>query len=59
MPYLRSKKTCIFNTISCRVCSYISFTTKGVWSIFLLKDLIHKNWIEIPLSIKNFSSKQL
>ena len=46
MPYLRSKKTCIFDSIPCGVwfwCQNISATTKGVWSIFLHKDLIHES----------------
>ena len=37
----------------------ISATTKGVWSIFLLKDFNHETWIEILLSFKNVSIKQL
>ena len=34
-------------------CQDISATTKGVWSIFLVKDFIHETWIEILLSFKN------
>ena len=58
----REKSSRLAEAIPCRArlwCEDVSATTEGVWSIFLAKDFIHKTCVEILLSFKNFSSKQL